>query len=70
MEIQMPTEWRANNGLAPPSDRPFTLSARASDWPVREKAANSGQLSPEFGQARAGEPRWGLLFCPQTHEVR
>jgi len=57
------TMWGANNGLAPYSDRPFTLSALASHWPVSEpQAANSVQTTPSY---------WGtpleFALCPQSH---
>lgn len=39
--------WGANNGLAQYSDRPFTLSARASHWPAKRPPASSVQTAFE-----------------------
>jgi hypothetical protein len=51
------TMWGANNGLAPYSDRPFTLSALASHW-----SASEPQWPTQSRRLQApGEPHWSLL---------
>lgn len=55
--------WGANFGLASYSDRPFTTSARAPDWPVPEKQSKVVQTAVEEMENPAGDgsPRRILL---------
>lgn len=57
------TMWGANNVLAQYSDRPFTLSARASHRPAQE---TTGQHSPD-GLELVENPTGVLHCCPQSH---